>query len=70
MSNTQSGIPKRQNTKQTLNIKKLDSRNTYGDKLRKKKANSNMRLVFQNIHGFGTADKTCKDELIKEFINE
>ena len=71
MSKSQSGIQRRQNTKQALlNIRKLDSRNTYGDKLRKKKTNSNMRLVFQNIHGFGTADETCKDELIKEFINE
>ena len=37
MSQSQSGIQRRQNTKQTLNIRKLDSHNTYGDKLRKKK---------------------------------
>ena len=61
---------KRQRTKQTINVKELNSRGSYGDKLRKRKSKSNIRLVFQNINGFGTDDNTRKDKLIQEFINE
>ena len=69
MNTSKSGTGRRC-VKQTKNVAKLDSRDTYGDKLCKRKYNNNLRVIFQNINGFGTTDKSKKDELIKEFIEQ
>ena len=46
MIQQKSGSQPRRGVKQTVNIKELNSWGTYGDNIRKRKANSNMRLIF------------------------
>ena len=60
----------RQGTKQSLDIGKLDCRKVFGDRLRKKKSSENIRIIFQNINGYGTTIETKKEELIKDFIKQ
>ena len=67
--NPNSSGSRRQRAKQTVSKEKV-SRGPYGDKLHKSKSKSNLRLVFQNINGFGTDDDTRKDKMIQELINK
>ena len=50
--------------------RKTHSRNIHGDVLKKKKVRSNVRIIFQNVNGFGVTDPEVKRDLIKEFINK
>ena len=68
MSFTTSGST-RHGVNQSRNTGKI-SRNIHGDVLSKKKVRTNIRIIFQNINGFGVTEPQVKKELIKEFINK
>ena len=68
MSSCSSGS-KRHGVDQRRNKRKF-SRNIHGDVLSKKKVRSNIRIIFQNINGFGVTEPQVKKDLIKEFINK
>ena len=68
MSFTTSGST-RHGVNQSRNTGKI-SRNIHGDVLRKMKVRNNIRIIFQNINGFGVTEPQVKKELIKEFINK
>ena len=68
MSFTTSGST-RHGVNQSRNTGKI-SRNIHGDVLSKKKVRSNIRIIFQNINGFGVTELQVKKDLIKEFIHK
>ncbi len=64
--NTTNSDLHRQEIKQSNNG--VNSREIYGDKLRKKSSNK-IRIVFQNINGLLPEDDENKKEIIREFIS-
>ena len=70
MSNINPGSSRQMGTKAGSPWKK-QSRDTYGDIMRKKKKKKRIRVVFQNINGLMVEDEeNDKREYIKEFINK
>ena len=56
-------------SQQRLQKKKIPICDTWGDPI-SKKANKNIRLVFQNIRGFGIEQGSYKSETIREFMED
>ena len=54
-----------------LEDKKINnnSRN-FGDELKSRRSNSNIRILFQNIRGFGSSEDNVKAESIRQVIQE
>ena len=52
------------------NDEKNKCRETYGDKMIKKKSSKTIRVVFQNVNGFLPVNGDDKKELIRNFIND
>ena len=47
-----------------------DKRQTWGDDLPQNKSNKNLRIILQNINGFGDFKGSTKSEAIKEMLLE
>ena len=47
-----------------------ESRDTFGDKIKRKKNSNTLRVVFQNVNGLMPKDNEDKRELIRDFIND
>ena len=43
---------------------------TWGDEMASQKCNKNIRIIFQNINGFGYTRESLKSKIIKAFLTE